>query len=81
MALKGLAVLVGKGKEGEEDDSPTSPSLEDEHLTDAFDAANKGDRRDFVTAMKAAIRACMASEEDGEYDDKDQPEVVGQGAL
>jgi hypothetical protein len=71
MALKGLAVLMGKGSGDEQDSSPESdPKLEDEHLTDAFDAVNKGDRRAFLSSMKAAIRACMAAEEADEYGDE-----------
>jgi hypothetical protein len=39
-----------------------SPSLaEDAALGEAFDAYTEGDRSGFIEAMKAAIRACVAS--------------------
>lgn len=41
--------------------------LEDEYLTDAFDAAVGKDRKAFISAMRDAMRACMRSEESGEY--------------
>lgn len=85
MALKGLAVLMGKGMDGgddSEEESPSSskPAIEDERLTDAYDALHKMDRRSFIDSMKEAIRACISAEDAGEYDKKDEPKVVGQGA-
>lgn len=38
-----------------------STTSEDEHLTDAFDASAKGDRRSFIASMKSAIEACIRS--------------------
>lgn len=53
--LSGMA--YGKSSGGDK----KSSSLEDEHFTDAFDAAAKGDRRAFIASMKAAVEACIQS--------------------
>lgn len=62
--LSGMA--YGKSSGG--GDKKSSSSLEDEHFTDAFDAAAKGDRRSFIASMKAAVEACVRREMDGDYD-------------
>lgn len=58
--LSGMA--YGKSSGGDK----KSSSLEDEHFTDAFDAAAKGDRRAFIASMKAAVEACIQSYGGGE---------------
>lgn len=59
-----MGMAMGKDDKSE----PTAgSSLEDEHLTDAFDAAAKGDRKAFISSMRSAIRACVDS-----YDTDDE---------
>lgn len=72
--LSGMA--YGKSSSG--GDKKSSSSLEDEHLTDAFDAQSKGDRRAFVASMKAAIEACVQREMGGDYDKESPSEDAGE---
>ncbi len=65
----GLALLLSKTKSPKDDsasegemeaaDDTKEMGLEDEHLTDAFEAVKSGDKDAFMEAMKSAIDACM----------------------
>lgn len=68
--LKGLLLIAGKSPKGAEGPAPaTEPPargmsnvVEDKSLSDAFQAAKRGDEQGFKTAMMRAIRACVAKE-------------------
>ncbi len=65
----GLMALLSKSPpskdEGGDDEAAEAAGddkemgLEDEHLTDAFEAVKSGDKDAFMEAMKSAIDACM----------------------
>lgn len=67
----GLLALLSKSPPSKDDedsedmeakDDDKELGLEDEHLTDAFDAVKSGDKDAFLEAMKSAISCCMDKE-------------------
>lgn len=72
MGKSALVLAIGKPKGGDDEEAPPSSRMNEEAEGDSeesaafeesadmlFDAAKKGDRKGFRSALKAAIYACM----------------------
>lgn len=61
---KGLLIIAGKPKGKSAGEGPSPGGSEDMYFEDAFNAVQDGDPEAFATAMRKAVKMCIAKGED-----------------